>query len=148
MRSRPWLFLLVLTSLVSCGAPSGVGGTDGTPASNIALAREFELRPGESALVDGTNLRLTFVGVVEDSRCPIDAICVWAGNARIRLHAGGSAEADLELDSMGDTERFKRSADFEGYRVHLVTLTNPNRASSEHPPRPSEYVATLRVEKP
>ena len=130
-----------------CGSPSGVGTPEQSPSISVTLASEFQLRPGQSAQLDGPSVRLTFVKVLEDSRCPIDAVCVWAGNAQIQLRARSrQAEADLDLNTLGDGPTRPRFADFEGYRIHLVALVNPNRASAQHAPEPSEYVATLRVE--
>lgn len=51
----------------------------------IELGKPFSLRPGESARVDGGALRIGFVGVVADSRCPKGAQCVWAGDATVQI---------------------------------------------------------------
>ena len=50
----------------------------------MPLDQPFDLRAGQSAVVPG-GLKVTFDRVVSDSRCPIDAICVWAGEAVIAL---------------------------------------------------------------
>ena len=52
-----------------------------TPA-DVPLGSEFTLAPGETALVGDDGLLVTFESVTEDSRCPMDAICVWAGSVR------------------------------------------------------------------
>ena len=137
----------VLAAALACGSPSAVGTPERSPSVAVALAQDFQLRPGESAEVRGAKIRLTFARVAEDSRCPTDVDCVWEGNARIQIHARGVSEDDLELNTLGDVPDRQRSADFEGYRVHLLSLANPNRASAERAPEPSDYVATLRVER-
>jgi hypothetical protein len=38
---------------------------------------------GETVYVDGP--RVTPLAVIEDSRCPIDARCVWAGQVRLKV---------------------------------------------------------------
>jgi hypothetical protein len=53
---------------------------------------------GQVGLVDG--LRVRPLRIVEDSRCPINAICVWAGRLIVRteIHGGNWRETrDLEL---------------------------------------------------
>lgn len=53
---------------------------------------------GETAYTNG--LRVRPIAVVEDSRCPINAICVWAGRLVVRSEViGGSwrQTRDLEL---------------------------------------------------
>jgi hypothetical protein len=131
---------------LGCGGPSAVGSPDRSPDVSAALAQDFQLRPGETVELQGRGVRLTFVKVLEDSRCPIDAVCVWAGNATIQLHVRGHGEDDLELNTLGDTPTRPSSADFEGYRIRLVSLVNPNRASAERAPESSDYLATFRVE--
>ncbi len=46
---------------------------------------ELTLRVGEEKPVAGSVIRLSFMQVVNDSRCPIDAICVWEGNAAVEV---------------------------------------------------------------
>ena len=45
----------------------------------------FELPVGQTAAVSGQDVRITFSRVTEDSRCPVDVTCVWAGDAKIEL---------------------------------------------------------------
>jgi hypothetical protein len=44
------------------------------------------------------DLRVEPLELVEDSRCPIDATCVWAGRVRLRVAIGGAGEQVMELD--------------------------------------------------
>jgi hypothetical protein len=73
-------------------------GCSTTPSSTVGvpLGSEFILKPGETARVQSTDLRVTFVQVLNDSRCPGDALCVWAGDAVLALRVGS---ADVELRS-------------------------------------------------
>ena len=53
---------------------------------------------GQTAQVDG--LRVKPLTIVEDSRCPINAICVWAGRLVVRAEVSGGnwrQTRDLEL---------------------------------------------------
>ncbi len=53
---------------------------------------------GQSAYVDGPVIRP--VKVVEDSRCPANARCIWAGTVKIEalwVRAGGDRTIELEL---------------------------------------------------
>jgi hypothetical protein len=54
------------------------------------MDREFTLAVGQSQVVDG-RARLTLVDVPGDSRCPRQAVCVYAGNVQVslRVEAGG-----------------------------------------------------------
>jgi len=43
------------------------------------------LRPGQQKKAGGGTITIKFVSVVEDSRCPPQSACVWAGNAKIQV---------------------------------------------------------------
>jgi hypothetical protein len=70
---RPLLVVLA-AALVGCGGPT-----------EVSIDQDFALAFGKSAAIEGTGITVTFEDVLEDSRCPINAVCVWAGNARIQL---------------------------------------------------------------
>lgn len=44
-----------------------------------SLGQESSVRVGQSVTIDGEELQIRFVEVVEDSRCPRDVNCVWEG---------------------------------------------------------------------
>ena len=47
--------------------------------------QQFTLAPGEAAAIELTGLRVQFVRVMADSRCPADAICIWVGDAMVHV---------------------------------------------------------------
>ena len=82
---------------------------------------------GETVTIDGEPLSVAYDRLLEDSRCPEDVQCVWAGNARIALtvNKAGSTPGGLELN----TALEPRTAAYEGYVVTLVEL-GPGREPS------------------
>ena len=66
-----------------------LAGCAGTGPQAV-LNQEVELTPGQALRIAGTDRTVTFVDVPQDSRCPVGATCIWAGNAevRLRLRAG------------------------------------------------------------
>jgi hypothetical protein len=108
---------------------------------DVALGTEFSLAPGQSALAGDDGLRVTFAAVVEDSRCPTDAICVWAGQVVVEVRAGRDG-------SEGEARRLKPEefVDVDGYRLTLVRV-EPHPSSAEPTP-PSRYRATFLVDRP
>ena len=109
-------------------------------APTVGLNQEFVLAPGEVARLADTGLRLRFVEVRGDSRCPADAICITGGDALVRIEVlsfGGGAQAyDLHT---GDG----RPVVHEGFTIALVNLA-PYPFSTKTI-LPDEYRATLRV---
>lgn len=62
----PLVFILILTV-----------GCDSTHKAN--LDTEFTLSIGQSARIDNESMVIKFIDVTEDSRCPKDVQCIWAG---------------------------------------------------------------------
>jgi hypothetical protein len=71
-----WI-LFLCTLLAGCQLPVAVNtaGPSSAPKT-VELGAEFELKLGETALISGQQLRLTFDKVTEDSRCPSSVSCV------------------------------------------------------------------------
>src|SRR5688572_21849493 len=63
-----------------------------------------------------SRLSVRFVELVEDSRCPTDTNCIWAGNAKIKVRVIKSGRShDLTLDTQGENQ----STAVEGYTIRL-----------------------------
>jgi len=128
-----------LLFLAACASGGGNGPTSPTPALN----EEFTLAPGQTATVNGTNVRLTFDRVSEDSRCPTDVTCVWEGDAVVVLKVKVEAEeATREVHTQGGDPR-SRKAPVGDYVVTLVRLEPAPRSTATI--EASAYRATLIV---
>lgn len=77
---------------------------------------------GSQKSADRGRLTIKFVSVLEDSRCPPDVTCVWAGNAKVKLaiSKGKAAPSFVELNTGHDPT----SVIFNGYEIKLVSLTH------------------------
>lgn len=87
-------------------------------------------------------LKIAFVELVEDSRCPADVECVWAGNAKIKVRVtknGKSQVLDLEMVTKG------MKPNFGNYRLTLKAVS-PELRSNVRINR-NGYVATIEVKK-
>lgn len=84
---------------------------------------------------------------VSDSRCPTDAVCVWAGEVEIRLAlvpAGAEgAEVVLRLPTRDD---ISAETSIDGFHLRLDRVTP--EASLAAPPTPDTYRAHLTVAPP
>jgi hypothetical protein len=128
------LLILALSCLLfvtACDEKSPVGPT-------VPLDQQFTLAPGEAAYVENTSIRVEFLRVSGDSRCPGDAICIHGGDALVHVRVNGSSEYDLHT---GDNSR--AAVTHTGFRIALVDL-QPYPFSSRTI-APEEYRATLTV---
>ena len=91
------------------------------------------IKRGKEAKVEGEDLKIAFVSVAEDSRCPEGATCVWAGNARVHLVARNSKDECAEFDL--NTHLQPVEYDFGKYKIRLAQL-----APHQHRPALSQLV--------
>jgi hypothetical protein len=127
-----WPALLVtFGSLFALACGSGASEPSG-------LNQETELSPGQTAVVGA--LRITFAGVTGDSRCPVDVVCVWEGDAVARL-AVSQPPGDPETRDLHTAS--PRSATFGDFRIELVRLDPAPRSTQTIPP--DGYRLVVRV---
>ena len=100
----------------------------------------FSLPVGRTATVSGNGARITFNRVTNDSRCPIDAVCIWAGDAPIELTVVSEGSTQTRTLS---TIAPNNEVVVGNLRIWFVGLT-PAPKQSE-PPATRAYVAQLVV---
>lgn len=62
-----------------------LAGCIGTDELTADLGQEFTLSIGQSARIEGESLQVSFEEVLEDSRCPTGATCIWEGRVSIAV---------------------------------------------------------------
>ena len=99
--------------------------------SEYSLEEEFILYINESVVIAGEDLRMKFVEISEDSRCPKDVTCIWEGRvtAVIEISTDGSSE-QLELSQPGLTDAPARET-YEGYELTYEVEPYPEKAEVE-----------------
>jgi hypothetical protein len=104
----------------------------------VTRAARFTLAPGSIATVEDAGVRVEFVGVVGDSRCPADALCIQLGEAVVHLRVYDGAITAYELRT-GHPDR--GAVTHHALRIELVDL-QPYPFSNRRI-QPSDYRATL-----
>src|SRR3989337_1626269 len=56
------------------------------------LDSEFLLQVNQSAEIKSEDMKIIFLNVTSDSRCPSDVTCIWQGQAAIELDVRNAAE--------------------------------------------------------
>ena len=123
--------------LTACERASPIG-----PA--VPLDQRFVLAPGQAARIDGTSGRVQFVELANESRCPLNATCIQAGDATIALSVvddQGSNRYELRVND--PTRKSVMHRDLRLEFVDLQPYPDTNR-----PTAPGDYRATLRISRP
>ena len=110
----------------------------GCHRANVALPASIVLKTGEHREING--LTVTFVGVREDSRCPDNARCVWAGNAAVQLRIEGGADS---VATVLNTELDPKTIGVRDLSFRIESLMPYPRAGA---PAATSHDLTLHVE--
>lgn len=125
-------------------ATSATGSTD--------LESPFSIGINQTAYLASADLDLSFVDVTEDSRCPSDVQCIWAGQVSVlvelKIVSSGENLGRFGMTLIGAAESGTDNDDHLSIGGYLVELVNvmPYPISTRVID-PSEYVATLTVSK-
>jgi hypothetical protein len=107
-----------MSKLLIAGAMALLGCT--AMPTEVPLQSEFTLAIGQSVRLSGTSSTVTFESVPQDSRCPANAQCVWAGNAEVRLRITTSGVGAATSVNTGVEPRSVSAGEV---RVDLLGLT-------------------------
>ena len=94
MRYALILFAMLLVPSAACDGLHDDPPIDAT----IRVGESVALAVGETAVVEEADIRITFESVLSDNRCPTDALCVVAGDAKVRLRASGRGMSPVGAD--------------------------------------------------
>ena len=125
-----------------------VGNSRGTHFRQTTVPdREVILKLGERVVIEdtlGNQLRVRFVAVPKDERCPEGAACLVPGNAKVELRFKSSNKESLSV--ILNTDDGPQAVELPGIRLTLIAL-NP-RPQLGVVIDPKDYKATLSVSRP
>ena len=129
------LCLLILMGALACASKPIGQATDRDAGTQLMLA------PGESHRIPEIDRTVSFVAVIEDSRCPTGVTCIREGDAAVRVQIGKprASPSTYTLHTGGPS----REATDGDVIVRLVDV-KPYPAGDSRP-RPDEYQVTLLV---
>jgi len=115
-------------------------------AAQTASAQNWQKRvsivSGREKTVPGFGMRIKFLEVLDDSRCPVGTTCIWAGNAKVKIQVfAGRRAATFELNSTVSP----RTVTIGGYEIKLDSLEPRPRAGSSG--RQSPYTAVFAIRR-
>ena len=134
---------LFLMGCMSASQPS-TGTTPPSGSIQVNTAQDFELKAGQSAKVTSTPITVIFRSVAQDSRCPSDVTCVWAGDGAVKIGLQSTTASSQETTL--HTALDPKTVDYSGYRIRIVSLSPYPKSGS--PISADKYVVTLNVSAP
>ena len=134
----------ILTLLCSPMACASDGQTGLNQEVALLPDTTVTLRAGQSALFGG--VRVTFLQIVSDSRCPEGAHCVWAGDAEVKLGFSPAAAPPQELVLHSNLS--PNSGKLLGLKVKFISLRPGPTLKPRVPPMEAVVELELHQETP
>ena len=88
--------------------------------TNAQTAQTINVRVGNQKKAARSKIIVKFVSLVEDSRCPDDANCIQAGNARIKVSVSKPGSDPITFEA--NTNLGAKGNVYEGYAIYLTNL--------------------------
>ena len=107
---------------------------------------QFQLKINQTASIESSNIKVKFLNVTGDSRCPSDVTCVWEGQIKIFVHIikNNHDLGDFNLTSRGGQKNLALQS-FDGYLIQILKV-EPYPTSGKRI-LPSDYVSTFVISK-
>ena len=142
MRSSTVLAFATAFVAAACASEATQPDRGGVTPQQVQVGDTIRLRAGAMARIGTSDVVVAFRRIEADSRCAIDVVCVWAGDAvvRIELTDDGRTWSPAILHSFLDP----KAVDFSGYTFRLLEVAPPNVSTKRT--RPEDYVIALQVQ--
>lgn len=76
------ILMVLLISIIAIGSCSK---EDFDQKLEVRVAEPFELKINHVATINKTDLKIKVIDILEDSRCPKDAVCAWEGQVKLEV---------------------------------------------------------------
>lgn len=115
-------------------------------SADTPLDEPFDLPFSGTINIVDEGLTINFTGIVEDSRCPADVVCVWEGTVvvELMLTLDHATKAVVQLSTAWMSPAHQFSIDTLGFQVTLLDVYPASAPHDEHIPN-HEYIARLEV---
>lgn len=121
-------------------------GNSGSAPRVVHSGKQLKLRVGQRTVLKGESLRIKFVAVSNDSRCPKNVTCVWAGNAEVLLEVGPRSGRGKSLKVNTNASRqLSDEGKYGRYTVKLLELSPHPLDGRKIAAR--DYTATLLISR-
>ena len=106
----------------------------------------FQLKINQVAFIKSENIKIIFINMTEDSRCPSDVECIWEGQVtiEINIYMNNQFIGEFNLTSRTGFDKLAIK-EFDGYSISLIKV-EPYPISTKIIEL-SDYIVTLNVSK-
>lgn len=138
---QKWRQILMLCLIMLAILLSITGCSGKKTAVQVQSGEQFTIGIGESAKIVDQDLKITFVEVIGDSRCPRDAVCIWSGVVSFQVNI---TYRDIEYPLALKQPGLSDLAEDLFFNHELFFRIDPYPSASE-PIDPKDYQLTMTV---
>jgi hypothetical protein len=111
------------------------------------FGQQFELKLNQSASINSGEVKVNFLRVIEDSRCPADVDCVWSGQIQVAVNVSvkGSAPKTLSLINRAGNKNISTKK-FKKYSIEFVKA-EPYPKNRNQKTKPADQIIFLIVSR-
>lgn len=105
---------------------------------------------GENKFLQKYEMNVAFKKMIEDSRCPKDVQCIWAGNAtsEIELMSIYTRPFLIKLSTTNDIDKgWSTKQEFNGYSISLIEVSPETTSAKGFKSIQGNYRVALKFEK-
>lgn len=116
--------------------------------NNIDQSQTIYLKEGENIFLKGHELNVTFLKIIEDSRCPEGVNCIWEGvaTAEIELMGVSTRPRVYKISTTdNETKGYKKTIIFNGKKISLSEITPYPTASQDQKSMQGKYKIGLSI---
>ncbi len=111
--------------------------------TNAQTAQKINVLVDNQKKASRSQITVKFVSLIEDSRCPDEANCIHAGNARIKVQVSKPGSNPITFEA--NTNLGAKGNVYEGYAIYLTNLTPIPRANVRL--NRNAYTATFSISR-
>ncbi len=118
--------------------------TNSPSPTTTPLGKAVSLAPGQAVTIEGESLKIKFAEVINDSRCPSGATCIWQGEVSCRLEITYRENAFIKVITQPGLSADPATAEFNGYTLRFKVQPYPTAGASI---KSKDYRLQLTAEK-
>ena len=137
MKTIPFFALFALLFLVACNKDDD---------QSVDLNQAFELEYRATSEFEDGNLSITFENLIEDSRCPDLALCIWEGRAVVEIKVQEDDAIAMYILATSNSMDGDSLLTFQhnDYKVKLLDV-QPFLGISSETPTEEDYSVELKI---
>lgn len=142
----------MIFSLLHCQNQNAANSENSKENSNSSGDQKniIYLKEGENKFLKEYEMNVSFKKMIEDSRCPKEVQCIWAGNATAEIELMGiyTRPSIINLSTTKDDKKgWSTMHEFNGYSISLIEVSPETTSAKGFKSLQGNYRIALKLEK-